>query len=392
MSDFKTKFITIPEHIDWNKFNIKDMNNSSVVIYVRELKKDIEGDMNKLNILKQMPNLSSIKLVSPDFNVGIYMGELLKEFTFRKSFDLLDDYKNQDRSYIQPSSLHKGLPLSTIPNSYIQWGANIEGLNSGNNRVNNIIIEGLNSGNNRVNNIIKAGTRDTADLNDSYPSEEAFTEINRIIDEFCKIPNLTLIDKVVLVANYLQANVQFVEGRVSHAIDGNYECQDYSLEKYDGVDKVDNVLFDKIGKCNCISRTMMYMLNNPKMNVNCRIACDTVGGHAYCYIYDDETGQLYCTDPTWCISRNPNRFTDTLKASKFSDEYLLIGQDKLSTMNYHNTTNILPQEFAQNSIDRKLIQESVEKLKTYGISFDYPMEIPLPSVRTDRQLGETITP
>lgn len=377
MSDFKTKFITIPEYIDWNKFNIKDMNNSSVVIYVGELKKDIEGDMNKLNILKQMPNLSSIKLVSPDFNVGIYMGKLLKDFTLRKSFDLLDDFKNQDRRYVQPSSLPKGLPLTSIPNSYIQWGANRKKLNLGNNRVNNIIM---------------ADTHDIADSNNSYPSEEAFTEINRIIDEFCKIPDLTLIDKVVLVANYLQKNVQFVEGRISHAIDGNYECQDYSLEKYDGVNKVDNVLFDKIGKCNCVSRTMMFMLNNPKMNVNCRIADDAVGGHAYCYIYDDETGQLYCADPTWCISRNPNRFKDTLKASKFSDEYLLIGQDKLSTMDYHNTTNILPQEFAQNSIDRKLIQESVEKLKTYGISFDYPMEIPLSSVRIDRQLGETITP
>jgi hypothetical protein len=59
-------------------------------------------------------------------------------------------------------------------------------------------------------------------------------------------------------------------------------------------------------------------------------------------------------------------------------------------MDYHNTSNIFPQEVAQNSIDRKLIQESVEKLKAYGISFEYPMEIPLPSVRTDRQIGKTI--
>ena len=379
MSDFKFKTlnINIPEYIDWNNFNIKDMNNSSVIIYVSDFKKDIEGDINKLSTLKQMPNLSSIKIVSSDFNVGIYMGELLKDFAFKKSFDLLDDFKNQDRSYIQPDSLPKGLSLFSIPNSYIQWGANRKKLNLGNSKVNNIIV---------------AETRDIADSNYSYPSEEAFTEIDRVIDDFCKIPNLTLVDKVVLVSNYLQQNVQFVEGKISHAVDGNYECKDYSFEKFGGIDKVDNVLFDKIGKCNCISRTMMYMLNNTKMNVNCRIANDAAGGHAYCYIYDDKTGQLYCTDPTWCISRNPNRFKDTLKASKFSDEYLLIGQDKLSTMDYHNTSNILPQEFTENSIDRKLIQESVEKLKTYGISFDYPMEIPLPSVRTDRQSGETITP
>ena len=159
---------TIPEYMEWNSFNIKDMNNSKVVIYVKDLKKDIEGDINKLNTLKQMPNLCDIKLVSSDFNVGIYMGELLKDFTFRKSFDLLDDYKNQDRSYIQPSSLPKGLPLSSIPNSYIQWGANRKNLNLGSFRINNIFM---------------AQTHDMADKNYNYPSEEAFTEIDRIIDE-----------------------------------------------------------------------------------------------------------------------------------------------------------------------------------------------------------------
>ena len=103
--EFKTVKVNIPEYIDWNNFSIKDMNNSNVVIYVKDLKKDVKGDISKLNILKQMPNLSSIKLVSSDFNVGIYMGELLKDFTFKKNFDLLDDYKNQDRSYVQSSSL-----------------------------------------------------------------------------------------------------------------------------------------------------------------------------------------------------------------------------------------------------------------------------------------------
>ena len=358
--------VVMPEYIDWNNFNVEDMNNSNIVIYVDELKKDSDEDLKKLNILKQMPNLSDIRLVSSDFNVGIYMGELLKDFTSKKVFDLLDDYKNQDRSYIQPSFLPKRLYLFSIPNSYIQWGANRKSLNLGNIRVHNILM---------------ANTYDCADKTYNYPSEEAFEQINRIIDEFCKIPNLTFIDKVVLVANYLQQNVQFVEGKVSHAIDGDYVCEDFSFEKYGGVDKIDNVLFDGIGKCNCISRTMMLMLNNPKMNVNCRIANDDQGGHAYCAIYDEETEMLYCTDPAWSITRNLNRFTGTLKALKFSDEYLLIGQDKLSKMNFHNTSNVFPKSFAKKSIDRGLIKQSVEKLKGYGISFDYPPYVPLSSTR-----------
>ena len=271
-----------------------------------------------------MPNLQIITVNSDDFNVGIYMGELLKDLPLVKDFHLLDDFQNRDRSYIQANALPKGMRFRSIPNSYIQWGANKKNLNYGFQRINNIPV------------------------------------------------------------------VQFVSGRVSHTIDGNYECKDYSYEKYGGVDSVNNVIFDKIGKCNCISRTMMLMLNNPRINVNCRIA--NAPGHSYCSVYDDETGELYCVDPTWCISRNPNRFKDTLKASRFSDEFILIGQDKLSTMDFHNTSNVLQKSFAQKSIDRELILQSVEKLKGYGISFDYPMDIPLPSIRTDRIVGEDITP
>ena len=85
----------------------------------------------------------------------------------------------------------------------------------------------------------------------------------------------------------------------------------------------------------------MLMLNNPKMNVNCRIA--STFDHSFCTIYDNESGELYCVDPTWCISRNPNRFAETLKASKFCDEYLMIGKDKLATMSHHDNKNVLQQ-------------------------------------------------
>ncbi len=374
MEGLKIKNLNIPEYIDWNSFTIKDMNSTNVIIFAHDLKRDINSDLEKLKILKQMPNLQFITVNSDDFNVGIYMGELLRDLPLIKDFHLLDDFQNRDRSYIQANALPKGMRFRSIPNSYIQWGANKKNLNYGFQKINNVPVVQF----------------DTADTTPYYPSKEALEEIDRIITDFSKIPNLTFIDKVVLVANYLQQNVQFVSGKVSHTVDGNYECEGYSYEKYGGIDSVNNVIFDKIGKCNCISRAMMLMLNNPKMNVNCRIANSP--GHSYCSVYDDKTGELYCVDPTWCISRNPNRFKDTLKASSFSDEFILIGQDKLSTMDFHNTSNVLPKIFSQKSIDRKLILQSIEKLKGFGISFDYPMDIPLPSIRTDRLVGEDITP
>ncbi len=374
MEGIKIKSINTPQYVNWDSFDIKDMNATNVVIYAHNLKREVSTDLEKLKILKQMPNLQFITINSDEFNVGIYMGELLKDLPLVKDFHLLDDFQNRDRSYIQASSIPKGVRFRSIPNSYIQWGANKKNLNYGFQRINNVPVVQF----------------DTADTTPSYPNDEAFAEINRVITDFSKIPNLSFIDKVVLVANYLQQNVQFVSGKVSHTIDGNYECEGYSYEKYGGVDSVNNVIFDKIGKCNCISRTMMLMLNNPTMNVSCRIA--NAPGHSYCSVYDDETGELYCVDPTWCISRNPNKFKDTLKASSFSDEFILIGQDKLSTMDFHNTSNVLPKQFAEKSIDRDLIRQSIEKLQSYGISFEYPMEIPIPSVRTDRNIGEDITP
>lgn len=374
MEGIKIKSINTPQYVDWDSFDIKDMNATNVIIYAHNLKRDVGTDLEKLKTLKQMPNLQFITINSDDFNIGIYMGELFKDLPLIKDFHLLDDFQDRDRSYIQAKAMPKGVRFRSIPNSYIQWGANKKNLNYGFQRINNVPVVQF----------------DTADTTPSYPSDEALAEIDRVISDFSKIPNLSFIDKVVLVANYLQQNVQFVSGKVSHTIDGNYECEGFSYEKYGGVDSVNNVIFDKIGKCNCISRTMMLMLNNPTMNVSCRIA--NAPGHSYCSVYDDETGELYCIDPTWCISRNPNKFKDTLKASSFSDEFILIGQDKLSTMDFHNTSNVLPKQFAEKSIDRNLIRQSVEKLQSYGISFDYPMEIPLPSVRTDRNIGEDITP
>ncbi len=355
----------IPQYVDWNSFCIDDMNSTQVVIYAHSLEKDITGDIEKLGILQRMPHLDSLTFCSDDFNVGIYMSELVKDMRVTKEFHLLDDFQNRDRSYINGKKLVGSTRFRSMPNSYIQWGKTKRSLNYGYTYIGNVAVS----------------QTEPADSSDFSPSDRALDEIDKIISEFLTIPNLTFVDKVVLVSNYLQANIQFVEGRISHTAVGDYVCEDYSEAKYHGVNSVDNVIFDKIGKCNCIARTMMLMLNNPKMNVNCRIADCTE--HAYCSVYDDSTQDLYVTDPTWCITHNSNRFPGTLKASSFSDEFILIGQDKLSTLEYHNTSNFLPNQFAKKSLNRETIRQSVEKLKSYGIQFHYPKVIPLQSAKLE---------
>ena len=363
--------LRIPEYIDWSTFNIKDINSAQVIIYVHDLKRDIPGDIEKVNLLRSMKNLQGITINSNDFSVGIYMSEILREVKVKKEFNLLDDFQNKDRKDIESTKLTEGTILRTIPNSYIQWGCKKKNLNYGFIRMGDCMMMQI----------------DSADSSSVYPSNETFEKINNIINEFNKIPDLTLVDKVVLVCNYIQQNVQFVSGKVSNAIDGEYICEEYTYEKYGGTNSVDNVIVDKIGKCNCISRTMMLMLNNPIMNVNCRIMNSL--GHAYCSIFDNETEKLYCVDPTWGITRSPNKFEGTLKASKFSYEFILIGQDKLKNLDYHDTQNVTQKEIEEESLSRELIKESIEKLKRYGIKFEYPKVIPLSSVFVPKEKRKT---
>ena len=57
-----------------------------------------------------------------------------------------------------------------------------------------------------------------------------------------------------------------------------------------------------------------------------------------------------------------------------------LGQDKLKDLTHHDTQNITQKEIEEKSISRETIKESVEKLKQYGIKFEYPKVIPLNSV------------
>lgn len=123
MEGFRTTMKDVPQYIDWNSFNIENINGSTVIIYAHDLEKDVQKDIEKANILKSMPNLTTLTICSTDFNVGIYMSELLKDVPVAKGFDLIDDFKTKDRSDVIPTRLAKGTRISSIPNSYIQWGA-----------------------------------------------------------------------------------------------------------------------------------------------------------------------------------------------------------------------------------------------------------------------------
>lgn len=127
-----------------------------------------------------------------------------------------------------------------------------------------------------------------------------------------------------------------------------------------------------IGHCQAFSKIAMMMLNNPKMNVNCRIMFGP--GHVYNIIYID--GQAYGLDGTWGVTRNPNRVTGNLKATEFCDEFILFGQKELEEMNQpvdHHTPELpLKMPLQMTQFPREEIKKSREKLERYGIEFTYP--------------------
>ena len=114
MEGIKIKSINTPQYVNWDSFDIKDMNATNVVIYAHNLKREVSTDLEKLKILKQMPNLQFITINSDEFNVGIYMGELLKDLPLVKDFHLLDDFQNRDRSIYKQVLYQKVLDLEVF--------------------------------------------------------------------------------------------------------------------------------------------------------------------------------------------------------------------------------------------------------------------------------------
>ncbi len=90
------------------------------------------------------------------------------------------------------------------------------------------------------------------------------------------------------------------------------------------------------------------------------------GSHAWNSI--EINGKHYSIDNTWNITRNPNRFCESLKAKSFSSQYLFFGQETANLIGHH-MPDILHQEIEADDIDSKQVIEATKKLTKF-ITFD----------------------
>lgn len=343
-AEIRMRYQSVTKTCNWDEINAEDLKNVNyLTIYVDEMDKDIKESVRKIEILKSLSNLKSIQIRSKKPKYITYFDTLLKELSVSKTALLIDDFKNKDRSNI----IFEGLNYEKIgvPPEYSQWGIQFKHY--------------------RV-------PIDSIVVNEDDFEKQNMDILEKEIDEWVKIPDLTLVDKVVLVANYLQRNMQYVEGEVSDAKGKKYIAKGILESNYGNYRSVTTMLKYHIGHCQAFSKIAMLMLNNPKMNVNCRLM--GAPGHAYNIIYDDE--KAYGLDTTLGVTRNPNRVEGNLKATEFYDEFVLFGQKELQEMNQpvdHHTPELplkIPLQTTQ--LSREEIRKSREKLERYGIEFIYP--------------------
>lgn len=204
----------------------------------------------------------------------------------------------------------------------------------------------------------------------AYPNIQ--DRVNGIIDEiFGQLPmeQLDEIDKNVLVSNWIQRYIQFIDGKISNSGGKRFICDDFNAT--DDREDIMTILDKHFGVCNGIAKLFVALLSNPRVGCKCNMAHSP--GHAY---FTQIIGDFpYVTDNTWCITRNPQHANGCLKSSSFSDEYILIGQDKINededTLFHHTRDGIFKGTIFEHGIPRDRIKQSIEKLRALGVDFSY---------------------
>lgn len=209
----------------------------------------------------------------------------------------------------------------------------------------------------------------------------------KTVDSFCSrvsaITDLTEIDKIVLTANYLQGAIQYCNGKITEANHKKYEVE-YEGNREDYFNP-STAIEKNYGNCNAISCAFRIICEKLGVKVN---KVD-VGEHSYC-IYE-YNGKIYIIDPTFGCSRNENHVEGAPKATKFSDKYIMVSLHDLEDTGHHIVMRMLTDDprLAAEQLDRNLIRESVEKLKSKGIKFEYPNKAVLKSKEIENKIGES---
>lgn len=350
-------------YCNWSNLNIKiDLKkfNGNIIINFDSISDNIEEELIKVKEILSIEKLNKITFTSEKYEYAKIISKLFEKVNVRKRFELINDFQIRNRNEIDFSVLT--FDEVVIPYDYYMYIKNKKGITEyGYRYVNNNGVVTYDSSRDSV--LSLTGI--------DYKIEQVLDEIFSGID----INELTEVDKSVLISNWLQKNIQFLEGKESKVGDKVFICDDYN-EIYDLENPL--TLLDKhIGVCAAFSKVSLFLLTHPKVGCICNLV--PVSGHLF--FIQDIYNHKYAIDNTWCVTRNKKHYVDefgneSLKAMAFNDEYLLFGQEKIEESEdikkYHTANSYLGNfNISLSDFSRDIIKKSVEKLTQLGVEFYY---------------------
>ena len=350
-------------YCNWSNLNIKiDLKkfNGNIIINFDSISDNIEEELIKVKEILSIEKLNKITFTSEKYEYAKIISKLFEKVNVRKRFELINDFQIRNRNEIDFSVLT--FDEVVIPYDYYMYIKNKKGITEyGYRYVNNNGVVTYDSSRDSV--LSLTGI--------DYKIEQVLDEIFSGID----INELTEVDKSVLISNWLQKNIQFLEGKESKVGDKVFICDDYN-EIYDLENSL--TLLDKhIGVCAAFSKVSLFLLTHPKVGCICNLV--PVSGHLF--FIQDIYNHKYAIDNTWCVTRNKKHYVDefgneSLKAMAFNDEYLLFGQEKIEESEdikkYHTANSYLGNfNISLSDFSRDIIKKSVEKLTQLGVEFYY---------------------
>ena len=276
------------------------------------------------------------KFYAKDYEILKFIEEYLNDYT-DNTLSLIDDYENKDRSYLNLKEFEK--TKIEVPLNHLFWNAVANEIQSISFYTNPFIHNPYNSN----------GYKEI--------TLENLKKIKEIINELAsKYANFSDLEKTILISNYLQNKVQFIAGNnISESISGTYITDSKGRDiSFLEVSTPESVLFNNYGICNGISLATEVLLNNDKMNVNVR----TISGLGHAWNVIKINVKYYYADNTWNITRNSNRYEESLKAKSFSDDYLLFGND-----DYDNIISHMPLSFSPLIADKSISKEKISRVR-----------------------------
>lgn len=193
--------------------------------------------------------------------------------------------------------------------------------------------------------------------------------VENIINDLQNLNVKTDIEKIVYIDLWIQKNIQYIVGRESkRTVNGKKEV--YICESISDEARVDDVLINHFGRCQDIAFSVALILNHPKIGIKCRQVANSSKDINHSWNIVTINGADYIMDFTRNITRNPNQVSGALKAFAYSPMFTLLGKDEVES--YYTQNKVYDTHNISNeSVDRGLIFEAVEKFKARGVETNW---------------------